>query len=167
MAGPLNFTRVLTADGIGLERYECGHSVLREFSEAIDAELALAAYDMSQKCSCYPLSQFCTKNLFMRMLSRCYGVASFPSSVFPSTVLGVCDVLCPDYCLRCFSGSLQYVNLPEAAGDPFICLFIVFIFVFIFIFLFPFYLSKTLSFIGRPRNYPAYLSKDDHLVDWM
>ena len=99
-----------------------------------------------------------------------------PSLLLSSLVLCLAnmtsvDVLCPGYCLRCCSGSLQFVNLREAAGDPFIRPFVGFFF-FLFIIhlvffpLLPFYVrcstedkgaSEPLSFIGPPADYPAYL----------
>ena len=97
-----------------------------------------------------------------------------PSLLLSSVVLSLAfvtsiDVLCPD-CLRCCSVSLQFVNLRQAAGDPFIRPFIDFIFflliiLLVFFPLLPFYVrcsmehkgaSKALSFIGPPTNYPTY-----------
>lgn len=128
----------------------------------------------AKDASYYPSSQFCTKE----HLCECSQdvVVLLPSLLLSSLVLFLVyvtsvDVLCPGHCLRYCSGSLQFVNPREAAGDPFIRPFVGFFF-FLFIIhlvffpLLPFYVrcstedksaSKALSFIGPPTNYPTYL----------
>ena len=94
IAGPLSLTRILTADEVKLENYECGRSLLK----VLRGYRCRVGYLLRRRCPEDKATIRCRNSAArnvcanVRMFSRCYGVASFPSSIFPCTTFSICDI---------------------------------------------------------------------------